>query len=89
MENEQQIMRYDQRDALVYRSRLRSDTKEYEIYYGMHPELEKTDEKIRIHFDEAAEYQLRMKVFPEDVLPNAWVLGTKIATNFMIRNDVD
>jgi len=89
MENEQQLRRYDQRNALVYRSRLRPGTKEYEIYYAVHPELEKTDEKIRIHFDEAAEYQLRMKVFPEDMLPNVWVLGTKIATNFMIRNDVD
>lgn len=89
MESTQQIKRYDQRDALPYRSRLKSGTKEYEIYYAMHPELEKMDEKLRIHFNEAAEYQLRLKMFPEERLANAWVRGTKLATNYMLRNDVD
>ena len=75
MESAQQIKRYDQRDALPYRSRLMPGTKEHEIYYAMHPELEEMDNKIKIHFNEAAEYQLRLKVFPEDRLPNAWVRG--------------
>lgn len=89
MGNEQYILRYDQRDALPYRSRLMPGMKEYEIYYSMHPELEKKDEKIKVHFNEAAEHEVRRKVFPEDVLPNAWVLGTKAATNFILRNSVD
>jgi len=62
MESEQQIKRYDQRDALPYRSRLVPGTKEYEIYYTMHPELEDMDDKSRIHFDESAASEMRLKM---------------------------
>lgn len=85
----QQLRRFDQRDALPYRSRLKPGTKEHDIYYGMHPELEKLDEKIRVHFDELAAHEVRGKLFPESKLSNAWLLGTKKSVSYLLKDAVD
>ena len=88
-ENPQEVKRYDQRDALPYRSRLRQGTKEYDVYYGMRPELEQLDEKIRVHFDELAAHEVRQKLFPQSKLSTAWLLGTKKSVAYLLKDAID
>jgi len=55
----------------------------------MRPELKEMDDKIRIHFNESAAHEMRLKLFPEDRLANAWVHGTKESTGSLLKNAVD
>lgn len=82
-------MRYDQRDALPYRSQLVPGTKEYKLYYSMHPELEEMDGKVRTHYNESLASKVRLKQFPQDWLANAWVYGTKHTTGHTLRHSFD
>jgi len=89
MNNTNEKQRYDQRDALVYRSQLKSGSKEYNIYYELHPELEEMDNKTRVHYNESAASEVRLKQFPEDKLANAWVHSAKKTTSYLLRDAVD
>jgi len=89
LESDQEIKRYDQRDAFVYRSQLIPGTKQYEIYYSIHPDRREIDDKVRIHYDEAAAHEVRRKMFPQDQLSKAWIRGTKKTTVHLLRDAVD
>ena len=81
--------RFDQRDALAYRSQLKPGSKEYNIYYSMRPKFEEMDKKIRVHYNDAMADDVRRKQFPEDRLANAWVYGAKKSTADLLKNNVD
>lgn len=82
-------MRYDQRDALTCRSQLVPGTREYQLYYETHPELEEIDKKIRVHYNEAVASAVRLEQFPEDILANAWLHHVKKATSYLLKDAVD
>lgn len=83
------IERYDQRDALAYRSQLVPGSREYEIYYSMHPELKEMDDKLRIHYDDRSSNERRQEIFPEEQLAAALVHGVKKSVVHLVRNAVD
>ena len=85
----EEIIRYDQRDALPYRSQLKPGTPEYEAYYRMHPEFEEKDKQVRVHYDESLAGQVRLEKSPGERLANAWVHGVKHSTGFLLRSAVD
>jgi len=83
------IARYDQRDALPYRSQLLPGTSEYDTYYKIHPELEDKDKLVRVHYNESKASQVRLEQHPDEWLANAWVFSTKHSTVHELRNSVD
>ena len=89
MDKAKKIIRYDQRDALPYRSQLKSGTPEYDTYYRMHPEFEEKDKQVRVHYNELVASQVRLKKSPDEQLANAWVYGAKHSTGYLLRNAVD
>lgn len=89
MAESSQIIRYDQRDALVYRAQLVLGSQEYESYYSRHPEFKEMDDKIRKFYDSQSQHERRIKVFPDERLAAAWVLNTKKSVVHILRNSVD
>jgi hypothetical protein len=89
MENNKQIQRYDQRDTLVYRSQLIPGTKEYDVYYNLHPELKTLDDKMRVHFSESLFNKVRLQQFPDERFAAAWVYGTKKSTVYLLKDAID
>jgi ferredoxin len=83
------IQRFDQRDALAYRSQLIPGTKEYEIYYSLHPEFKEMDDKVRIHYNDGLAHELRLKRMPEDRISDAWITSTKKSVAYVLRDHVD
>lgn len=87
--NTQETKRYDQRDGLIYRALLKPGTKEYDIYYEMHPDLERVDDKTRVYLDPILSYEQRLRRFPTERVPDAWIRGSRTLIANLLEDAVD